>query len=399
MLQVSGGSDVHWRVGVLAPRAFHFYTHEIVSGMGSTQLEIGQQVIPVDLLYRREEDIPDLLAKNNLDGLILGLDTGVYTRYKPYLGNLPMVNVHPDELAPEIPTIAIDPRDLAQATIDYFKSLGITNLATIRSGSTEAHSRVHLHMEDILGKTAGYFDSFTINPHLFPANYQDNHEPPIDENLDEWLTSLDRPTGVLTSGGYTAFMVIDSAKRMGISIPDALSVLSRSDDNICLFANPPISSFRSVGALIGQLALTLLIRYFNGQPLPGKALHLPAPSVSERFSTGVPAGINQSMVDAVHYIRRNAFKGITVDDVLNACPGLSRSSLYRGYTEKFGNSPAQEITRLRINEAKHFLQYSEKSLHEISNLCSFKNPAHFSKVFSSYVGTPPGKWLKKVRLD
>lgn len=389
-----GESDQSWRVGLLAPRAFHFYAHEVVSGMAASRLEPGQSLLPVDLLYQDEEEIPGLLSACKLDGLILGLDKGRYQRYKKHLPNIPAVNVHPDKLSPKIPTIAIDPEGLAQATVDYFRSLGVHNLATIGSLNTEAQGRVHHYIGKIMKGNGGEFESFTVETSGITTSYLNRHELPVIEKLDKWLAGIARPTGLLSSGGFSAIQVVEAARRVGLDIPNDLSVLSRSDDNVCLFADPPISSFRSVGKVVGELALTLLTEHFNGVPLPKGEIKLPVPSVVERFSTGVPAGTESSLAAAVHYIRRNAFKGITVEDVLAASPGLSRSSLYRGYEEKFGNTPAHEIARLRIEEAKYLLKFSSKSLSEISDLCSFKNPAHFSKVFAREVGTPPGKWRK-----
>ncbi|HEX7262487.1 MAG TPA: helix-turn-helix domain-containing protein, partial [Luteolibacter sp.] len=177
-----------------------------------------------------------------------------------------------------------------------------------------------------------------------------------------------------------------------ISIPDSLSILSRSDDNVCLFASPPISSFRGIGSIIGELALTILIKHLNGDPLPQGEIGLSAPSIIERDSTGVPAGIDPSLRMAVHFIRRNALNGITVDDVLSAASGVSRSQLYRSFNQHFGNTPAEEIQRLRIVEAKSQLRFTRKSLSEISDFCSFKTLAHFSTVFAREVGVPPSRW-------
>ncbi|MCP5537422.1 MAG: substrate-binding domain-containing protein [Akkermansiaceae bacterium] len=388
-------ADIRWRVGLLAPQAFHFYSSEVVSGMSSVRLEPGQGVIPVDLLYRRDEDIPELLAAAKLDGMILGLDRGRYDKYRKYLPDIPMVNVHPDNLGPTIPTIAIDPQALARATVRYFKSLGVRNIATVSTVNTEAQKRVLHHIRECMADGGGEFDSFTVGVSGITTSYQNRHELPVVEGLDDWLSRLARPTGILSSGGYTAITVVQAARRLGIGIPDSLSVLSRSDDNVCLFADPPISSFRSVGSVVGKLAIKLLTKHLNGHPLPQDEIGLPAPTVVERYSTGVPQGTESSLAMAVHYIRQNAFKGITVEDVLDASPGLSRSRLYRGFEEQFGNSPAHEILRLRIEEAKYLLRFSGKSLTEISEQCSFKNVAHFSTVFTREEGMSPGKWRKK----
>lgn len=392
-------SGKRWRIGLLAPRAFHFYAHEIVEGMRAARIGCGQRILPVDLLYHQDSEIPELLAGCELDAIILGLDHGRYQLYHQLLPVVPMINVHPDLLAPEIPTIAIKTKSLAEATLDYFSSLGIRNVATVHASITEAQQRVNRHLKKGATDSGGSFQSFELPGFGIIKNYQKKRTLPELKEFDDWLLSLEHPTGLLTSGGFSAVTAIHSATRIGLGVPDSLSVLSRSDDNVCLFNDPPVSSFRSVGAAIGELALAILIKHLNGDPLPQGELGLPAPSIIERDSTGVPAGIERSLSAAVRFIRRNALQGITVDDLIEAIPTVSRSQLYRFFEQQFGRTPAQEIQRLRIAEAKSQLRFSRKSLTEIADHCSFRTLAHFSTVFSRETGLSPRIWREKNRIQ
>ncbi|NWK55488.1 helix-turn-helix domain-containing protein [Verrucomicrobiaceae bacterium N1E253] len=389
-----GKNDRRYKVGLLARRAFHFYSQDVVAGMSAAKLEPGQVILPVDLLYQSDEDIRRLLTDCDLDGLILGLDRGRYELYRECLPDVPMVNVHPDILANDIPTIAIDPHALAVASVRYFKSLGVSHVANLSTFNTEAQDRVNQTMKELVEAAGGSFTSYSIHVPGLVASYENTRTMPEVAEFESWLENLKRPTGVLSSGGYTAVMLAQSAQRMGINIPDELSILSRSDDSVCLFADPPVSSFRSIGSVVGKMALEFLGSYFTHGQWPETCRALPVPSVIERYSTGVPAGMSRSMHTAVHYIRRNALKGVTVDDVLAACPGLSRSRLYREFEANFGHSPAQEITRLRVDEAKYQLRFTDKSLGEIAEWCSFKGAPQFSTVFAREVGQPPGSWRK-----
>lgn len=382
----------------MAPRAFHFYAYEVVEGMRAVSVESGQRVLPVDLLYARDAEIPALLADCELDGLILGLDRERYERHAEHLPGVPMVNVHPDRLAPAIPTIAIQPRSLARATMEYFAGLGVRNIASVYSSTTEAQGRVDAHLRELAAEGGVSFRHFELPGVGIVSTYENRRVLPELEEFDGWLQGLDHPCGILTSGGYSAVTTIRSALRLGLAIPDALSVLSRSDDNICLFTDPPISSFRGVGPVVGEIALTVLIKHLNGASLPKGEIGLPAPSIIERESTGVPAGIDPSLSAAVHFIRRNALKGITVDDILADSSGVSRSHLYRKFEELFGRSPANEIQRLRIAEAKSQLRFTRKSLSEIADACSFKTLAHFSTVFARETGLAPSQWRVENQL-
>lgn len=162
MPQQAARAGTRWRIGLFAPRAFHFYAHEIVDGMRACKIGTRQRVLPVDLLYQRDEETPALLEDCELDGMILGLDRGHYERYAALLPDVPMVNVHPDHLLPEIPTIAISPRALARATVDYYLSLGIGQVAAVHTSTTEAQSRVNRYLAEFTKEAGGTFQNFEI---------------------------------------------------------------------------------------------------------------------------------------------------------------------------------------------------------------------------------------------
>ncbi len=388
-----------WRIGLLAPRAHHFYAYEVVDGMRKARLPAGQGLLPIDLLYQSADEIPRRLEGQKMDALILGLDQGRFELFRKHLPRVPTVNVHPDRLTPKIPTIAIHAEALAQACFGYFRSLGVRSLATAYPDTTEAQQRVDAHLSEIVTMAGGSFAHFELQARSIVSNYENRGDLPVLPEFDRWLGALPHPTGILCSGGYSAMIAIQSARRAKIDVPGAISVLSRSDDLVCVFSDPPISSFRSVGPAVGELALTTLVRHLNGAPLPRGEIRLPAPSVVERDSTGVPEGIDRTLSAAVRFIRSQALDGITVDDILAEIPGLSRSRFYRRFEERFGHPPAREILRLRIEEAKFQLRYTRKSLNEVARACSFKTLAHFSTVFSRETNQSPRKWRKIHQLN
>jgi LacI family transcriptional regulator len=271
-------------------------------------------------------------------------------------------------------------------------------MASVYAGTTEAQQRVDSHLAEILEAENNPFQRFELEARGIVSTYESRGELPVVPEFEEWLRDLPHPAGILCSGGYSAMIAVRSARRAGLDVPGAISVLSRSDDLVCVFSDPPISSFRSVGPAVGELALSTLVRHLNGEPLPRGEIRLPAPSIVERDSTGVPEGIDRTLRSAVRFIRSRALDGITVDDILSSVPGLSRSRFYRQFEEHFGHTPAREIQRLRIEDAKFQLRYTRKSLNEIARACSFKTIAHFSTVFARETGLSPRKWRKIHRL-
>ena len=69
--------------------------------------------------------------------------------------------------------------------------------------------------------------------------------------------------------------------------------------------------------------------------------------------------------------------------------GLNRESFVRLFRHECGESPQQFSRRLRIERACRLLQYSNRSIEEIAELCGFADRYHFSRVFSRLMHSAP----------
>ncbi len=70
---------------------------------------------------------------------------------------------------------------------------------------------------------------------------------------------------------------------------------------------------------------------------------------------------------------------------------MSRSQLYRKFAALTDMSVNQFIITLRLEKAKELLATSELNVSEVAYDTGFKNPAHFSRVFSHKFGYPPSQ--------
>ncbi len=76
---------------------------------------------------------------------------------------------------------------------------------------------------------------------------------------------------------------------------------------------------------MGYQAAKLLHRLLNNEALPLQRQLIPPMRVVERRSTDYRSLNDPSVIQAMHYIRNNACKGIKVEQVLDAV-GISRST-------------------------------------------------------------------------
>lgn len=94
-----------------------------------------------------------------------------------------------------------------------------------------------------------------------------------------------------------------------------------------------------------------------------------------------------------NYINDNLSTRITLDQISQDI-GVSKYYLHRLFTELNGLTPLTYLTTIRIQKAKHLLQYSNKSVFEIAITCGFDNTSYFSKVFKKHIGHSPTQFRR-----
>jgi LacI family transcriptional regulator len=95
---------------------------------------------------------------------------------------------------------------------------------------------------------------------------------------------------------------------------------------------------------MGYQAAKLLHRLLDKEPLPLQRRLVPPMRVVERRSTDYRSLTDPSVIQAMHYIRNNACKGIKVEQVLDAV-GISRSNLEKRFKEEVGDTIHSIIQR------------------------------------------------------
>ncbi len=94
------------------------------------------------------------------------------------------------------------------------------------------------------------------------------------------------------------------------------------------------------------------------------------------------------------YMENNFHLQITLDDIAN-CVNLNRFSLCKYYNKNCGITPLEQLKKIRIAKAKHYLRYSGKKLDEIGKLCGFESASYFAKRFREDVKLTPSQYRKK----
>jgi LacI family transcriptional regulator len=81
----------------------------------------------------------------------------------------------------------------------------------------------------------------------------------------ELLNGPDRPTAVFAANDITAIATIETATRLGLRVPEDLSVVGFDNIPESVLCIPPLTTVRQPIRAMGRNAITLLVRLINGE--------------------------------------------------------------------------------------------------------------------------------------
>ncbi len=212
--------------------------------------------------------------------------------------------------------------------------------------------------------------------------------------LEQWLTDLPKPVGVLACYDVIGLRVLDACRQLGLAVPEQVAVLSVDNDELlCDLADPPLSSVAHDLERIGYEAATLLDHLMAGEQPPTTRVAVGPLGVVRRQSSDLVAAADADMAQAFRLIREQACSGMSVDDLARAV-GLSRRSLERRFQKCLQRSPHSEIIRVQIERAKQLLRETDLGLKAIAMRTGFHHASYLAVVFQQSTGLTPGEFRK-----
>lgn len=309
---------------------------------------------------------------------------------------IPVVNVSGIELtnAP-FPRVTTNLTASAQLAADHFLERGFRHFGYF---NLEGLAYVSTHREAFakrVKESGGDISTFAVKP-------QSGAEP--DWRLDlgalgSWLKSLPKPTGLLCWNASAAREVIFACQDASIHVPEEVSVLSQSyDEVLCEATQIPISGVGVAADTIGFQAAKLLDRLMRGKKPPAKP-HLVAPlSIVSRQSTDTLAVRDPALAKALSFIRQQATLPVLVDDVAKYA-GVSRRALERKFIEVLERTPAEELRRFQLERARQLIAETNLPMPEVAEKSGFGSQAYLSVIFRRYFNQTPLRYRKEAKLS
>ncbi|MFC7495761.1 MULTISPECIES: LacI family DNA-binding transcriptional regulator [unclassified Nocardioides] len=175
---------------------------------------------------------------------------------------LPQVSIDQDK-RPLATAVNVDDRGGAREAAQHLVDLGHTAIGILTLESIAGPpSQSYPAIQRMLGWRAA-LDPAGIEPRIETAPYR-----PVSAAYDaavRLLDTPDRPTAVLCFSDAFALGVVRAAEKLGLAVPDDLSVVGFDDSPVTEVSRPPLTTVRQDVARKGELAVAALLASMRGQ--------------------------------------------------------------------------------------------------------------------------------------
>lgn len=100
--------------------------------------------------------------------------------------------------------------------------------------------------------------------------------------------------------------------------------------------------------------------------------------------------------EAIHFMRENVRRRLSLKEIADYV-GFSSSHFSALFLKKTGYSPLNYFIHLKIQEACHYLDFSDMKINQISMLVGFDDPFYFSRLFAKTMSVSPSEYREKKK--
>ena len=310
--------------------------------------------------------------------------------------DVPIVGVggsyHRAEDYPPVHYIATDNAALIESAFLHLKEKGVHRFAfyglPLSSGKRWAQEREHALRQRVAQER--YQGVVYQGMETAPENWQH-----AQNRLADWVQTLPPQTGIIAVTDARARHLLQVCEHLKIPVPEKLCVIGIDNEELTRYlSRVALSSVAQGSRQMGYQAAKLLHRLLDKQSLPLQRILVPPVKVIERRSTDYRSLYDPAVIQAMHYIRFNACKGIKVEQVLDAV-GMSRSNLEKRFKDETGETIHALIHSEKLEKARTLLVSSSLAINEISQMCGYPSLQYFYSVFKKSYATTPKEYRER----
>jgi LacI family transcriptional regulator len=256
-------------IGLVLPDVASPYCHEILRGVNGAIEQIHDDlIIYTDCNSSRvnaaeqESMYVALLNGSITDGVIVVTPTAT-----DFPTHAPITIIDPNQESPQFPGVISTNYEGALAAMEYLTSLGHRRIGHItgRMALVSSVQRLQAYKDGLAAVGVGVDDTL--------VECGDYTETLATQCAEKLLDRKDRPTAIFAANDASALGVYRAAQKLGIHIPDDLSVMGFDNLRESLFMSPALSTVDQHLEQMGTIATEMIVKLINGDKLPSK-LHV-----------------------------------------------------------------------------------------------------------------------------
>ena len=236
-----------------------YYT-EIIRGIEDAAVEHGYIVLLGDSgqQKKRESSFVNLVFTKQADGmLLLGTDLP-FDVSKPEQKNLPPMVMACGAPELELPTVHIDNLTSAFEAVNYLTQMGHKRIAQVSGPESAVLCQFrHQGYQQAL-RRAG----ITMNPNYCIQgrfSFEDGSKA-----VRQLLSLPEPPTAIFCHNDAMAIGAIQEAKKLGLRVPQDLSVVGFDDIHFAQYCDPPLTTISQPRYEIGRQAMLMMLDLLRG---------------------------------------------------------------------------------------------------------------------------------------
>lgn len=110
----------------------------------------------------------------------------------------------------------------------------------------------------------------------------------------------------------------------------------------------------------------------------------------------IPSKLSEDTRESIRFIRNHTNEPICISDISNHV-NRSDSYIVKHFKKELGITPRAYIQKCKLEEAKRLLQYTDKTLSEISFYLCFSSQSYFQNVFKSVFHITPSEYRRQAK--
>lgn len=260
-LRMSKSEPLHI-IGVIVPQFVHYYFASVLTGIEEEASARGYQIVCAQSneQYEREVAICRNFYRNKVCGVIVSQakDTVRYDHFQKLMDHgIPLVFYDRICTGVNASRVVVDDYMGAYTAVSHLIDTGCRRIAYFGSPMT---------LEIFKNRFNGYKDALL------------KHNIPLDKSIirscdnrtdaevitPELLQMEDRPDGFFAINDDTAIGILYTAKRMGLRIPEDVSICGFTNGNRAIACDPMLTTVEQRGVQVGEEAANILIQQVEG---------------------------------------------------------------------------------------------------------------------------------------